>query len=91
MFTWTDRTVDLLGAFVLLWVLGFVFYRLNIYGSRNSTRHEFAVLVGWVFRKPGVNYSPVRKELLRRVAIAALIGVVIASMFFFYIARTSHK
>jgi hypothetical protein len=91
MSTWTDRIVDLLGAFVLLWVLGLIFYRLNIHGARNRTRHEFAVLVGWAFRKPDVNYSLARNQLLRRAAIAALIGVVIASMFFIYIAHTSHK
>jgi hydrogenase-4 membrane subunit HyfE len=77
----------LLGGLILAWVIGFVFYRLNLQGSRNTTKREFAEFIGWAKRQPETDYSNVGAQLIRKAAIAVLIGGTIAFIFLWWMSR----
>jgi hypothetical protein len=74
---------SLLGCLILAWVVGFAFYRLNIFGTRNTTKRDFAEFVGWAKRQPGTEYSGVAAQLIKRAAVAVLIGgaIVVALLY----------
>ena len=69
---------DVEGMFYCLaiaWIVGFVFYRLNVFGVKNYTPRAEAALVGWTTTKSG---NGVLALLIRKAAVAVLIGALIA-------------
>jgi len=78
---------SLLGCLILAWVIGFAFYRLNVFGTRNTTKREFAEFIGWAKRQPGAEYTSVAAQLVRRAAVAVLIGATIAFVLFYWVAH----
>jgi len=62
------------GCLAIAWIVGFAFYHLNVFGVKNHTPRAEAALVGWT-TKSG---NGVLALLIRKAAIAVLIGAVIA-------------
>ena len=58
------------GCLAIAWIVGFVFYRLNVFGVKNRTPKAEAALVGWT-TKSG---NGVLALLIRKAALAVLIG-----------------
>ena len=77
----------LLGGLILAWVIGFVSYRLNLYGTRSTTKPEFAEFIGWAKRQPDTDYSNVGAQLIRKAAVAVVIGGTIASILLWWMSR----
>lgn len=78
---------SLLGCLILAWVVGFAFYRFNVFGTRNTTKREFAEFIGWAKRKPGAEYTSVAAQLIRRAAVAVLIGAAVAFVLFYWVTH----
>lgn len=71
------------GCLAIAWIVGFVFYRLNVFGVKNHTPKAEAALVGWT-TKSG---NGVLALLIRKAALAVLIGAFIAFAILFWVSH----
>ena len=71
------------GCLAIAWIVGFVFYRLNVFGVKNRTPKAEAALVGWT-TKSG---NGVLALLIRKAALAVLIGALLAFVILFWVSH----
>jgi hypothetical protein len=71
------------GCFAIAWIIGFVFYRLNVFGVKNRTPRAEAALVGWTTKSGNGALA----LLIRKAAVAVFVGALIAFAILFWVSH----